>query len=81
MVLCEFFFALSNGMGMDLEGLADPEHAVPSEGVGFGGGEVSSLSLVERVIELFLFFEIVNHSVFCFEGGTRVHYKLFFVRS
>ncbi len=65
-------------MGMDFEGLADPEHAMPSESVGFGGGEESSLSLVEGVKELFLFFEIVNHGVFCFEGGTRIHYKLFF---
>ena len=65
-------------MGMDVEGFADPEHAMPSEGVGFGGGEVSSLSLVERVKELLLFFEVVNHGVFCVEGGTRIHYKLFF---
>ncbi len=62
-------------MGMEFEGLADPEHAVPSESVGFGGGEESSLSLVEGVKELFLFFEIVNHGVFCFEGGTRIHYN------
>lgn len=65
-------------MGMDVEGLADPEHTVPSEGVGFGGGEESSLSLVERVKERFLFFEIVNHGVFCVEGGSQRYYKLFF---
>ena len=65
-------------MGMDVEGLADPEHTVPSEGVGFGGGEGSSLSFVKGVEEGFLFFEVVNHGVFCVEGGAGRYYKLFF---
>ncbi len=65
-------------MGMDVEGFADPEHAVPSEGIGFSGGEVSSLSFVEAVKEGFLFFEILNHGVFCVESEAVIHYKLFF---
>ena len=50
-------------MRVQPEGLTDPEHAMPAEGVGFGGGKKAFLSFIELVEDLFLFVERINHAL------------------
>ncbi len=50
-------------MRVQTEGLTDPEHAMPAQGVGFGGGKEAFLSLIELVEDLFLFVESINHAL------------------